>query len=68
MTSAKIFFHDCGATYELLPDLIEVGHDILKTRRASTRGMDAKRLKREFGKDTGFWAAGWTPSIFCSSG
>ncbi len=57
-TDAKIFFHGCGATYELIPDLIDVGFDILNPVQVSARGMDTRRLKREFGKDIVFWGGG----------
>ena len=57
-TKAKIFFHGCGATFDLIPDLIDVGFDILNPVQVSARGMDSKRLKQEFGKDIVFWGGG----------
>jgi uroporphyrinogen decarboxylase len=57
-TRAKIFFHGCGAAYELIPDLIDVGFDILNPVQVSALGMDSKRLKQEFGKDIVFWGGG----------
>jgi uroporphyrinogen decarboxylase len=57
-TDAKIFFHGCGSTVELIPDLIDVGFDILNPVQVSARGMDTKRLKQEFGKDIVFWGGG----------
>jgi uroporphyrinogen decarboxylase len=57
-TRAKIFFHGCGAVYELIPDLIDVGFDILNPVQVSARGMDTKRLKHEFGRDIVFWGGG----------
>lgn len=54
-TNAKLFFHGCGAASELIPDLIDVGFDILNPVQVSAAGMDTKKLKREFGKDIVFW-------------
>ena len=54
----KIFFHTCGAVYELIPDLIEVGVDILNPVQLSAAGMDPRRLKREFGDALTFWGGG----------
>jgi uroporphyrinogen decarboxylase len=57
-TDAKIFFHGCGATFDLIPDLIEIGFDILNPVQVSARGMDTRRLKQEFGHDMTFWGGG----------
>jgi uroporphyrinogen decarboxylase len=57
-TDAKIFYHSCGATYDLIPDLIELGFDILNPVQISAKGMDTKRLKQDFGKDITFWGGG----------
>lgn len=54
-TNAKIFFHGCGAAYDLIPDLIDVGFDILNPVQVSARGMDTLKLKQEFGKEMTFW-------------
>jgi uroporphyrinogen decarboxylase len=57
-TDAKIFFHGCGAVYDLIPDLIEVGFDILNPVQVSARGMDTQKLKQEYDKDITFWGGG----------
>ena len=57
-TNAKLFYHSCGATYDLIPDLIEIGFDILNPVQVSARGMDTKKLKDNFGKDIVFWGGG----------
>jgi uroporphyrinogen decarboxylase len=57
-TDAKIFFHSCGSIRPLIPDLIEVGVDILNPVQVSAANMDAAQLKREFGKDICFWGGG----------
>jgi len=57
-TNAKVYYHSCGAVYDLIPDLIELGFDILNPVQVSARGMDTKRLKEEYGKDIVFWGGG----------
>jgi uroporphyrinogen decarboxylase len=57
-TDAKVFFHTCGAVRELIPDLIEIGVDILNPVQVSAAGMDTAGLKREFGRDLVFWGGG----------
>ena len=58
LTSWKTFIHSCGAVYELIPDLIEAGFDVLNPVQCSAEGMDPRRLKKEFGKDIVFWGGG----------
>jgi uroporphyrinogen decarboxylase len=58
LTDAKIMLHCCGGIYPLLPYLIEAGMQILQPVQTSARGMEAERLKREFGKDLCFWGGG----------
>ena len=57
-TKAKIFFHSCGSIRPVIPDLIEIGVDILNPVQVSATGMDSAELKREFGKDITFWGGG----------
>ncbi len=57
-TSAKVFFHTCGAVRDVIPDLIEIGVDILNPVQVSAAGMDTAELKREFGRDIVFWGGG----------
>jgi uroporphyrinogen decarboxylase len=57
-TNAKIFFHSDGAIYDFIPDLIEVGIDILNPIQYSAAKMDTKTLKKEFGRDLVFWGGG----------
>jgi uroporphyrinogen decarboxylase len=57
-SQAKLFLHSCGAVREVIPDLIEIGLDILTPIQVSAVGMDSAELKREFGKDLVFWGGG----------
>jgi uroporphyrinogen decarboxylase len=53
-----LFLHSCGSIVDILPDLIEVGVEIINPVQTSARGMDPARLKREFGRDLTFWGGG----------
>jgi uroporphyrinogen decarboxylase len=53
-----LFLHSCGSIVDILPDLIEIGVEIINPVQTSARGMDPKRLKQEFGKDLTFWGGG----------
>jgi uroporphyrinogen decarboxylase len=57
-TSAKVFYHSCGSVYDLIPDFIEIGVDILNPIQRSAAKMDIVNLKQEFGKDICFWGGG----------
>jgi uroporphyrinogen decarboxylase len=57
-TAAKIFFHSCGSVRAVIPDLIEVGVDILNPVQVSAAKMDSAELKREYGLDLTFWGGG----------
>lgn len=57
-TNWKTFIHSCGAVRDLIPEFIDAGFDILNPVQASAVGMDARELKKEFGKDIVFWGGG----------
>ena len=57
-TDVKVYYHSCGAAYDLLPDLIELGFDAINPVQVSARGMDTRRLKQEYGQDITFWGGG----------
>ena len=57
-TPWKTFKHSCGSIFELIPDLIEDGFDILNPVQCSAANMDPRTLKREFSDDLVFWGGG----------
>ena len=57
-TAAKLFYHCCGAARDLIPDLIDIGFDILNPVQVSAKGMDTKALKAQYGRDIVFWGGG----------
>ncbi len=50
----KIFFHSCGAVRKLIPELIDLGVDILNPIQIRAAGMDPEELVREYGRDLCF--------------
>jgi uroporphyrinogen decarboxylase len=47
--NVPVMHHTCGSVWEILPDLVECGLDILNPIQPGTRNMQPDRLKREFG-------------------
>lgn len=56
--NVKVFLHSCGAIYDLIPDLIDAGVEILNPVQISAKGMDPLNLKKEYGKYLTFWGGG----------
>lgn len=57
-TGAFLFLHSDGAISDVIPDLIEIGVDILNPIQYTACRMESERLKREFGRDLAFWGGG----------
>jgi len=57
-SNMKIFLHSCGSIKQFIPDLIEVGFDILNPVQTNCYQMDPLTLKNEFGRDITFWGGG----------
>jgi len=51
---AKIFLHCCGSIHPLIPELIEIGVDVLNPVQPLARNMEPWRLKRDFGEQITF--------------
>jgi uroporphyrinogen decarboxylase len=58
LTDVKIKMHCDGGVRELLPDLIDAGLEAINPVQISAKGMNARELKAEFGKDLAFWGGG----------
>jgi uroporphyrinogen decarboxylase len=67
-SSCKVFIHSCGSLYELIPDMIDAGLDILNPVQTNAANMEPERLKREFGKDLIFWGGGCEPRTLALKG
>lgn len=49
------FFHSCGAVAKVIPDLIEIGVDILFPVQPNAWGMDHRELNARYGDKLAFW-------------
>jgi uroporphyrinogen decarboxylase len=54
-TTAKIWYHTCGACRGFIPDLLDNGIDALNPIQISAAEMDPGQLKAEFGDRLVFW-------------
>lgn len=57
-TDAKVFYHSCGAVFDIIGDFIDIGVDILNPIQRSAAKMDIEKIKKEFGRDLCFWGGG----------
>lgn len=56
--TTHLFLHSDGSIYDLIPDLIEMGVDILNPIQIGAANMAPEKLKSEFGQDITFWGGG----------
>lgn len=57
-TTWKTFIHSCGSVWQLVPDFIAAGFDILNPVQTSAAGMDPQVLADQFGSQVTFWGGG----------
>jgi uroporphyrinogen decarboxylase len=57
LSPAKLLFHSCGSLAAVIPDLIDIGVDILNPVQVTAAGMDPVELKRRYGARLTFWGA-----------
>jgi uroporphyrinogen decarboxylase len=63
-SKARTYLHTDGSVYAFLPDLIEIGIEIINPVQTECRDMQPERLKREFGRHLTFWGAGCNTRVF----
>ena len=51
----KVAYHSDGCIYPIIPDLVEIGVDVLNP--IQPRSMDPEKLKREYGDRLCFWGS-----------
>ena len=56
--NVKLLFHSCGNVRSIIPDLIEMGADMLNPVHVNATGMEPHQLKKDFGQDIVFWGGG----------
>ncbi len=52
------YLHSCGSIFQLLPDLIDAGFEVINPVQTNCYQMEPERLKKEFGQDICFWGGG----------
>ena len=57
-TKWKTFKHCCGSIYNLIPELINAGFDILNPVQWTAKNMDRTQLKDAYGDRITFWGGG----------
>jgi len=55
---AHTYLHSCGSIYQLIPDLIDAGFEVLNPVQTQCTDMQPEKLKLEFGKEITFWGGG----------
>ncbi len=50
-----VWFHSCGDTTEVLPDLIDIGMDVWETIQLHTLPISPQQLKQQFGRQITFF-------------
>lgn len=53
-TDAPYMHHTCGAVFDVIPDLVEIGVRALNPIQPNAKGMEPERLKDAFGADIVF--------------
>jgi uroporphyrinogen decarboxylase len=51
----RVMFHSCGSMFDVIPDLIEIGLDVLYPVQPRARNMDLARLQASFGSRLCFY-------------
>lgn len=57
-SNMRTFLHSCGSIYQLIPDLIDAGFEILNPMQTQCTDMEPEKLKNEFGSEISFWGGG----------
>lgn len=55
--------HCCGSVVDILPDIIEIGLDVLESVQPEAQGMNPYALKQQFGAQITFWGGLGSQSV-----
>jgi uroporphyrinogen decarboxylase len=50
-----VISHCCGSIVDIMPDIIDIGLDVLESVQPEAYGMDPNNLKAKWGGDIAFW-------------
>jgi uroporphyrinogen decarboxylase len=53
----RVISHCCGSIVDIMPDIVEIGLDVLESVQPEPRGMNPYELKRRWGSQITFWGA-----------
>ena len=51
----RVISHCCGSIVDIMPDIVEIGLDILESVQPEARGMNPYELKKKWGSEIVFW-------------
>lgn len=52
-----VISHSCGSVVDIMPDIVEIGLDVLESVQPEPRGMNPYELKAKWGQEIVFWGA-----------
>jgi uroporphyrinogen decarboxylase len=58
-----VMHHSCGSVAEIMPDIIEIGMDVLESAQPEAAGMNPYELKKQWGDKICFWGCLGSQSI-----
>lgn len=58
-----VMHHSCGSVAVIMPDIIEIGMDVLESAQPEPAGMNPYELKRQWGDQIVFWGCLGSQSI-----
>jgi uroporphyrinogen decarboxylase len=58
-----VLSHCCGSVVDIMPDIVDMGMDVLESVQSEARGMDPYALKRTWGDRITFWGGLGSQSI-----
>jgi uroporphyrinogen decarboxylase len=58
-----VMHHSCGSVADILPDVIEIGMDVLESIQPEAAGMNPYELKKKWGDKLTFWGGLGSQSI-----
>ena len=58
-----VMAHSCGSVAEIMPDIIEIGMDVLESVQPEAAGMNPYELKRQWGDKITFWGCLGSQSV-----
>jgi uroporphyrinogen decarboxylase len=59
----RVISHCCGSIADIMPDIIEIGMDVLESVQPEARGMNPYELKKKWGDKITFWGGLGSQSV-----